>query len=51
MNLSTLELAKQGWKDSIYSGELDILLQLYFDENENGKDFNLIGKIYDKTGK
>ncbi len=51
MNLSTLELAKQGWKNSIYSGELDILMQLYFDESENGKDYNLIGKIYDKTGK
>ena len=28
-----------------------LLIQIYFDENEGGKDFTLFGKVYDKFGK
>lgn len=51
MNISAIEMARQGWKDSQFAGELDVIFQLYFDEHEDGKELNLIGKIYDKTGK
>lgn len=51
LNLSSVEFAQRGWKDTVFAGDLDILIQIAFEENENGKDYSLIGKIFDKTGK
>ncbi|WGL59555.1 hypothetical protein QEJ31_13575 [Pigmentibacter sp. JX0631] len=51
LNLSAIEFAQRGWKDTVFAGDIDILMQIAFEENENGKDYTLIGKVFDKTGK
>ena len=51
IGLSSIEMARNGWKNSSFAADLDLLIQIYFDENEGGKDFTLFGKVYDKFGK
>ncbi|APJ03518.1 hypothetical protein [Silvanigrella aquatica] len=51
IGVSPLEMATTGWKNSIFSEDLDMLLQIQYVESEEGKGFSLAGKVFDKTGK
>lgn len=51
IGISSIELAKNGWKNTSFSSDLDILLQIQNIDNENGNGFELEGKVYDKFGR
>lgn len=51
IGISPIEMAKSGWKNTAFSSDLDLLMQIQYIEAENGKDFLLGGKVFDKSGK
>ncbi len=51
IGISPIEMAKSGWNNSSFSSDLDMLIQIQYIEAENGKDFSLGGKIFDKFGR
>lgn len=51
VGISPIEMAKSGWKNTSFSADLDMIIQIQYLESENGKDFSLGGKVFDKFGK